>query len=115
VMTPRSSALEGNLLSLQGANLRLNYEINTVTETAPRFARLPTGLWLSYRPPGSFFESTGGSVLARAEGLLSNPLIDGIDFPFDSAYESGIIGELLFHRLVGFKQGLHHVFGTVVR
>ena len=37
----------GDQLPLQGANLRLNYEINTVTETAPRFARLPTGLWLS--------------------------------------------------------------------
>ena len=42
-------------------------EINTVTETAPRFARLPAELWLSYRLPGSFLASTGGSVLARAE------------------------------------------------
>jgi hypothetical protein len=44
-----------------------HYEINTVTETAPRFARLPAGVWLSYRLPGSFLASTGGSVLARAE------------------------------------------------
>jgi len=57
----------GDQLPLLGANLRLNYEINNVTETAPRFARLPTGFWLSYRLPGSFLESTGGSVLARAE------------------------------------------------
>ena len=57
----------GDQLPLQGANLRLSYEINTVTETAPRFARLPTGVWLSYKLPGSFLESTGGSVLARAE------------------------------------------------
>ena len=31
-------AREGSQLPLQGANLRLNYEINTVTETAPHFA-----------------------------------------------------------------------------
>jgi len=43
------------------------YEINTVTETAPRFARLPAGVWLSYSLPGSFLASTGGSLLARAE------------------------------------------------
>jgi len=34
-----------------------------------RFPR-PAGAWLSYRLPGSFLESRGGSLLPRAEGLL---------------------------------------------
>ena len=61
---------------LQGANLRLNYEINNVTETAGWNLALATttvpallGRGLSYRPPGSFLESTPGSVLARAEAV----------------------------------------------
>ena len=60
--------------SSQGANLRLNYEINNVTDTAlgnlargtPSFCR--SGRGLSYRLPGSFLEDRGGSLLARAEG-----------------------------------------------
>jgi hypothetical protein len=34
VMTPRSSCPGGESTPLQGANLRLNYEINNVTDTA---------------------------------------------------------------------------------
>ena len=34
MMTPRSSCPGGESTPLQGANLRLNYEINNVTETA---------------------------------------------------------------------------------
>jgi hypothetical protein len=33
----------------------------------PRFPRLPAGLWFSYRLPGSFLASTGGSLPPRAE------------------------------------------------
>src|SRR5664279_3822730 len=33
-MTPRSSCTGGESTPLQGANLRLNYEINNVTDTA---------------------------------------------------------------------------------
>jgi hypothetical protein len=45
-----------------------HYEINTVTENCAHILRgPPAGLWLSYRLPGSFLASRGGSVLARAE------------------------------------------------
>jgi hypothetical protein len=61
------------IYSPPGANLRLNYEINNVTENALGISRPhhPKQVLqgLSYRPPGSFLESTGGSVLARAEAL----------------------------------------------
>jgi hypothetical protein len=75
VMTPRSSCPGGESTPLQGANLRLNYEINNVTDTAlgnlargkPSFCR--SDRCLSYRPPGSLLESRGGSILARAEDL----------------------------------------------
>src|ERR1017187_2868393 len=74
-MTPRSSCPGGESTPLQGANLRLNYEINNVTDTAlgnlargkPSFCR--SDRCLSYRPPGSLLESRGGSILARAEDL----------------------------------------------
>ena len=55
------------IYSSPGRKPPAHYEINTVTETAPHFARL-RGVWFSYRLPGSFLESTGGSVLPRAEG-----------------------------------------------
>ena len=55
------------IYSSPGRKPPAHYEINTVTETAPPFARPPAGVWLSYRLPGSFLASTGGSVLARAE------------------------------------------------
>src|SRR5664280_3590258 len=72
-MTPRSSCPGEEWIPLQGANLRLNYEINNVTDTAlgnlargkPSFCR--SDRCLSYRPPGSLLESRGGSILARAE------------------------------------------------
>src|ERR1039457_2521678 len=75
-MTPRSSCPGGESTPLQGANLRLNYEINNVTDTAlgnlargkPSFCR--SDRCLSYRPPGSLLESRGGSILARAEAAL---------------------------------------------
>ena len=75
MMTPRSSCPGGESTPLQGANLRLNYEINNVTDTAlgnlargkPSFCR--SDRCLSYRPPGSLLESRGGSILARAEDL----------------------------------------------
>src|ERR1700682_3077434 len=59
---------------LQGANLRLYYEINNVTDTAlgnlargtPSFCRSGRGLSSDH---GSLLESRGGSLLARAEGL----------------------------------------------
>lgn len=68
------------LLPCRGANFPSraqtsgsNYEINNVTETAFGMSRA-TPLLASqamapatYRPPGSFLESTGGSVLPRAE------------------------------------------------
>ena len=58
---------------LQGANLRLYYEINNVTDTAlgnlargtPSFCRSGRGLSSDH---GSLLESRGGSLLARAEG-----------------------------------------------
>ena len=47
------------------------YEINNVTETPVGFSRVTapgqSGHGLSYRPPGSFLVSTGGSILSRAE------------------------------------------------
>jgi len=57
---------------LQGANLRLYYEINNVTDTAlgnlargtPSFCRSGRGLSSDH---GSLLESRGGSLLARAE------------------------------------------------
>src|ERR1039458_10008256 len=72
-MTPRSSCPGGESTPLQGANLRLHYEISNVTDTeignlargTPSFCR--SGRGLSYRLPGSLLESRGGSVLARAE------------------------------------------------
>ena len=46
-------------------------EFNTVAETTVGICSLPppgqSGQCLCYRPPGSFLESTVGSVLARAE------------------------------------------------
>ena len=57
------------IYSSPGRKPPAHYEINTVTEMALRFARLSAGVWLSYRLPGSFLASTGGSVLARAEAL----------------------------------------------
>src|ERR1035437_9341120 len=85
-MTPRSSCPGGESTPLQGANLRLNYEINNVTDTAlgnlargkPSFCR--SDRCLSYRPPGSLLESRGGSILARAEASLpkhDQPCRDG--------------------------------------
>src|ERR1039458_4905963 len=78
-MTPRSSCPGGESTPLQGANLRLNYEINNVTDTAlgnlargkPSFCR--SDRCLSYRPPGSLLESRGGSILGRAAGCLCPP------------------------------------------
>src|ERR1019366_2940608 len=80
-MTPRSSCPGGESTPLQGANLRLNYEINNVTDTAlgniargkPSFCR--SDRCLSYRPPGSLLESRGGSILARAEGQRTSRLV----------------------------------------
>ena len=63
------------IYSSPGRKPPAHYEINTVTETAPRFARPPAGVWLSYRLPGSFLASTGGSVLARAEGANTRAFI----------------------------------------
>src|SRR6266404_533784 len=71
-MTPRSSCPGGEYYSSPGRKPPAHYEINTVTETAPHFARLPAGLCPSYKLPGSFLASTGGSVLARAEVVSSN-------------------------------------------
>src|SRR5579872_2122098 len=59
-MTPRSSCPGGEHHSSPGHKPPAHYEINTVTETAPRLARLPAGVWLSYKLPGSFLASTGG-------------------------------------------------------
>ena len=65
------------IYSSPGRKPPAHYEINTVTETAPLFAPLPAGVWLSYRLPGSFLASTRGSVLARAEeGQLRNWLLN---------------------------------------
>ena len=36
------------IYSSPGRKPPAHYEINTVTETAPRLARLPAGVWLSY-------------------------------------------------------------------
>ena len=80
MMTPRSSCPGGESTPLQGANLRLNYEINNVTDTAlgnlargkPSFCR--SDRCLSYRPPGSLLESRGGSILARAEATFVRPM-----------------------------------------
>ena len=60
MMTPRSSCPGGEATPLRGANLRLIYGINNVTEiaigisrTSPWLARLA----LSYNPPGSFWKA----------------------------------------------------------
>jgi hypothetical protein len=63
------------IYSSPGRKPPAHYEINTVTETAPRYARLPAGVWLSYRLPGSFLASTGGSVLTRAEGIPGHRIL----------------------------------------
>src|ERR1035437_5974437 len=71
-MTPRSSCPGGESTPLRGATSGSHYEINNVTETAVGISRgrhPERGYGLSYSPPGSFLESTGGSVLTRAEGL----------------------------------------------
>ena len=65
------------IYSSPGRKPPAHYEINTVTETAPRFARLPAGVWLSYRLPGSFLASTGGM---RSSGICGVPQA-GIRFP----------------------------------
>src|ERR1017187_5066760 len=72
-MTPRSSCPGGESTPLRGATSGSYYEINNVTETAVGISRgrhPERGYGLSYRPPGSFLESTVGSVLTRAEGNL---------------------------------------------
>src|SRR6267154_2527302 len=74
-MTPRSSCPGGEYYSSPGRKPPAHYEINTVTETAPHFARLPAGLCPSYKLPGSFLASTGGSVLARAEASARKQLL----------------------------------------
>src|SRR3989442_15815274 len=74
-MTPRSSCPGGEYSPLQGANLRLNYEFNTVAENCAggeladtTFPGQPQARsWLSYGP-GSFLASRPGSFLPRAEG-----------------------------------------------
>jgi hypothetical protein len=43
VMTPRSSCPGGESTPLWGANLRLIYEINNVTQTCPRSPEAPRG------------------------------------------------------------------------
>jgi hypothetical protein len=48
------------IYSSPGRKPPAHYEINNVTESAPRFARLPAGVWLSYRLPGSFLASRVG-------------------------------------------------------
>ena len=72
-MTPRSSCPGGESTPLRGATSGSYYEINNVTETAVGISRgrhPERGYGLSYSPPGSFLESTGGSVLTRAEGEI---------------------------------------------
>jgi hypothetical protein len=66
------------IYSSPGRKPPAHYEINTVTETAPRFARLHARMWLSYRLPGSFLASTGGSVLARAEAVAMSARLDAV-------------------------------------
>src|ERR1019366_4058903 len=69
-MTPRSSCPGGESTPLRGATSGSHYEINNVTETAVGISRgrhPERGYGPSYSPPGSFLESTGGSVLTRAE------------------------------------------------
>src|ERR1039457_5365172 len=96
-MTPRSSCPGGESTPLQGANLRLNYEINNVTDTAlgnlargkPSFCR--SDRCLSYRPPGSLLESRGGSILAHRE-VPSRSAISGSRRPrVDCASTSRIV------------------------
>jgi len=58
VMTPRSSCLGGESTPLRGANLRLNYEINNVTENT---------LGISWPPP-----SQAGLAMASATALLGH-------------------------------------------
>src|SRR2546428_7733052 len=76
-MTPRSSCPGGEYSPLRGANLRLNYEFNTVAENCAggeladtTFPGQPQARsWLSYGP-GSFLASRPGSFLPRAEGRI---------------------------------------------
>src|ERR1039458_2253602 len=82
-MTPRSSCPGGESTPLQGANLRLNYEINNVTDTAlgnlargkPSFCR--SDRCLSYRPPGSLFGalSRNSWKFTPIEGVAGNSVI----------------------------------------
>src|SRR2546423_10645982 len=72
-MTPRSFCPEGEPTSPPGRKPPAPiYEINNVTEAPVGFSRVTapgqSGHGLSYRPPGSFLVSTGGSILSRAEG-----------------------------------------------
>src|SRR3989442_1202011 len=95
-MTPRSSCPGGEYSPLQGANLRLNYEFNTVAENCAggeladtTFPGQPQARsWLSYGP-GSFLASRPGSFLPRAEGLIYGPdlaLISGCALNHKSNY-----------------------------
>src|SRR2546427_7081408 len=76
-MTPRSSCPGGEYSPLRGANLRLNYEFNTVAENCAggeladtTFPGQPQARsWLSYGP-GSFLASRPGSFLPRAEDAI---------------------------------------------
>jgi hypothetical protein len=98
------------IYSSPGRKPPAHYEINTVTETAPRFARLHARMWLSYRLPGSFLASTGGSVLARAEGQDCFHI--GGDHGFvvvaeDNQRDSGVLSILLLSdTLIGSENGV---------
>ena len=58
------------IISLPGRKPPAPYEINTVTDNDARFfLGLPSRIALSYRLPGSFLESRGGSLFESAEVL----------------------------------------------
>src|ERR1700735_2213010 len=72
-MTPRSSCPGGDH-SPPGRKPPAQLRINKVTESAVGISRVPLFLPLaSATAAGSLLESTGGSVLARAEVMIFKP------------------------------------------
>ena len=67
------------IISLPGPKPPAHYEINTVTDNRCRLlVGLTSRTVLSYRLPGSFLASRGGSLFQSAEASLSSLLLEPI-------------------------------------
>jgi len=107
------------ILLLSRAQTSGSLRNHTVTETAPRVLRRIVRL--SYRLPGSFLASTGGSVPARAEGAdadaqslqLAGDLFGGLMRPLLVAHR--IAGRMVFQQPLDLKDHLGCFFSTGLR